>query len=99
MSQQALRFGTALRSPYDVAASAQRIEALGFDVLGCGEHVSFHGDTANGFVSLSVAAGATSRPCGNFGRTTVRGVKPRVLRFRRPVLLPAWGEGGREADG
>jgi len=61
MSQQALRFGTALRSPYDVAASAQRIEALGFDVLGCGEHVSFHGDTANGFVSLSVAAGATSR--------------------------------------
>jgi alkanesulfonate monooxygenase SsuD/methylene tetrahydromethanopterin reductase-like flavin-dependent oxidoreductase (luciferase family) len=61
MSQQALRFGTALRSPSDVAASAQRIEALGFDVLGCGEHVSFHGDTANGFVSLSVAAGATSR--------------------------------------
>ena len=59
MTQPRLRFGTALRSPYDVAASAQRIEALGFDVLGCGEHVSFHGDTANGFVSLGVAAGAT----------------------------------------
>ncbi|MBI2803176.1 MAG: LLM class flavin-dependent oxidoreductase [Gammaproteobacteria bacterium] len=60
MTQPRLRFGTALRSPYDVAASARRIEALGFDVLGCGEHVSFHGDTANGFVSLGVAAGATT---------------------------------------
>lgn len=61
MTAQPLRFGTALRSPYEVAASARRIEELGFDVLGCGEHVSFYGDTANGFVSLSVAAGATSR--------------------------------------
>lgn len=61
MHAQPLRFGTALRSPYEVAASARRIEDLGFDVLGCGEHVSFYGDTANGFVSLSVAAGATSR--------------------------------------
>lgn len=59
MTKQPLRFGTALRSPYEVAASARRIEALGFDVLGCGEHVSFYGDTANGFVSLSVAAGVT----------------------------------------
>ena len=61
MTQTPIRFGTALRSPYEVAASARRIEELGFDVLGCGEHVSFYGDTANGFVSLSVAAGATSR--------------------------------------
>ena len=60
MAQHRLRFGTALRSPYDVAASARYIESLGFDVLGCGEHVSFYGETANGFVSLSVAAGATS---------------------------------------
>ena len=60
MTDQPIRFGTALRSPYAVAASARRIEELGFDVLGCGEHVSFYGDTANGFVSLSVAAGATT---------------------------------------
>ena len=59
MSNQVIEFGTALRSPYAVAKSAAQIEALGFDVLGCGEHVSFYGDTANGFVSLSVAAGAT----------------------------------------
>ena len=61
MTDANITFGTALRSPYDVADSARRIEELGYDVLGCGEHVSFYGDTANGFVSLSVAAGVTSR--------------------------------------
>lgn len=61
MSAPRILFGTALRDPFAIAASAQRIEQLGFDVLGCGEHVSFHGDTANGFVSLALAAGVTSR--------------------------------------
>ena len=56
-----IQFGTALRAPHDVARSAKYIEDLGFDVVGCGEHVSFYGDTHNGFISLSVAAGATSR--------------------------------------
>ena len=46
-----LQFATTLRSSYNVAESAQRIEALGFDAVGVGEHVSFHGDTANGFIS------------------------------------------------
>ncbi len=55
-----IQFGTALRSPFHVGQSAQQIESLGFDVLGCGEHVSFYGDTANAFISLSVAAGVTS---------------------------------------
>ncbi len=55
-----IQFGTALRSPFHVAQSAHQIESLGFDVLGCGEHVSFYGDTANAFISLSVAAGVTS---------------------------------------
>lgn len=61
MSENRIEFGTTLRSPYDVARLARQIEALGYDILGCGEHVSFHGDSANGFVSLSVAAGATTR--------------------------------------
>ncbi|MCB1741274.1 MAG: LLM class flavin-dependent oxidoreductase [Gammaproteobacteria bacterium] len=56
-----IEFGTALRSPRNVAQTARQIESLGFDVLGCGEHVMFHGDSANGFISLSVAAGATER--------------------------------------
>ena len=55
-----IQFGTALRSPFHVGKSAQQLESLGFDVLGCGEHVSFYGDTANAFISLSVAAGVTS---------------------------------------
>ena len=60
MAEPRITFGTALRSPYDPAASARFIESLGYDVLGCGEHVSFYGDTSSGFVSLSVAAGVTT---------------------------------------
>jgi len=52
-------FGTGLRRPDGVAEFAQRVESLGFDVLGCGEHVSFYVPTANTYISLSVAAGAT----------------------------------------
>lgn len=61
MNDGTIQFGTALRSPYEIADAARRIEGLGFDVLGCGEHVSFHRDTGNAFISLAVAAGATSR--------------------------------------
>jgi len=61
MPYKTIEFGTTLRSPFDVARSSRQIEDLGFDALGCGEHVSFYVDTANGFVSLSVAAGATTR--------------------------------------
>ncbi|MED6309015.1 MAG: LLM class flavin-dependent oxidoreductase, partial [Pseudomonadota bacterium] len=59
MADTKIEFGTTLRSPSNVAELAQQIESLGFDILGCGEHVSFYGDTANGFISLSVAAGVT----------------------------------------
>ncbi len=59
MSDTKIEFGTALRSPYEVARLARQIEGLGFDIIGCGEHVTFYGDSANGLVSLSVAAGAT----------------------------------------
>ncbi|MDA0821783.1 MAG: LLM class flavin-dependent oxidoreductase [Proteobacteria bacterium] len=61
MSNDKIQFGTTLRSPFNVARMAKRIEALGYDILACGEHVTFHGDTANGIVSLSVAAGATEK--------------------------------------
>ena len=54
-------FGTALRSPFDVEKSALYIENLGFDIIGCGEHVSFYGETANSFISLSVASAVTSK--------------------------------------
>ena len=60
MAERKIEFGTTLRTPDNIEALAQQIEGLGFDILGCGEHVSFHGDSANGFISLSVAAGVTN---------------------------------------
>ena len=42
-----------------VVAFARDAEALGFDFLACGEHVFFHGPTANAFVALAAAAGGT----------------------------------------
>ena len=54
-------FGTTLRGTSGIAEFAQNVERLGFDVLGCGEHVMFHTPIANTFISLSVAAGATQR--------------------------------------
>jgi len=60
MADTRIEFGASLRSPYEVAKLSRQIETLGFDILACGEHVSFYGDSANGFVSLSVAAGATT---------------------------------------
>ena len=43
MSGSRISFGATLRSPYDVAQQARQIEALGYDVLGCGEHVASNG--------------------------------------------------------
>ena len=54
-----IEFGMSMTGLDDVAGNAQRLEALGYDYVGCGEHVSFHGPTSNSFISLSVAAGAT----------------------------------------
>ena len=54
-----ITFGTTLRGTSGIAEFAQRVENLGFDVLGCGEHIMFHTPVANTFISLSVAAGAT----------------------------------------
>jgi probable F420-dependent oxidoreductase len=42
-------------------AEARRAEALGFDFLGCGEHLFFHGPTPNSFAMLAAAAAVTSR--------------------------------------
>ncbi len=54
-----IEFGTTLRGTSGIAEFAQNVENLGFDRLGCGEHVMFHTPVANTFISLSVAAGAT----------------------------------------
>jgi probable F420-dependent oxidoreductase len=54
-----IEFGMSLTQIEEVASNARRLEALGYDYIGCGEHVSFHGPTSNSFISLAAAAGAT----------------------------------------
>lgn len=47
--------------PAEVLGAARRAEELGYDFLGCGEHVFFHSPTPNAFVALAAAAGVTTR--------------------------------------
>ena len=56
-----LELGIGLPRLDNIAASAQRAEALGYDFLSTGEHVFFYGPIGNGLISLAAAAGATQR--------------------------------------
>jgi probable F420-dependent oxidoreductase len=57
-----LRAGIVLpRDQRQVPAMARWAEEQGFDHVACGEHLFFHGRTANTFVVLAAAAGATER--------------------------------------
>lgn len=56
-----IEFGTALPTVTGTAEFARKTEELGYDFLGCGEHVMFHGPVSNTFISLSVAAGVTTK--------------------------------------
>ncbi len=58
---EALEFGISLRLLHGAKEEARRAEALGYDYLLTGEHIAFHGPTANNMVSLAAAAGATER--------------------------------------
>lgn len=59
--KKSFRFGLSLDMSSSVAVEAAAAERLGFDYLGAGEHLFFHGATPNAFVTLAAAAGATSR--------------------------------------
>jgi alkanesulfonate monooxygenase SsuD/methylene tetrahydromethanopterin reductase-like flavin-dependent oxidoreductase (luciferase family) len=56
-----MKVGITVDDPGTVVAEARRAEALGFDFLGCGEHLFFHGPTPNSFAMLAAAAAVTSR--------------------------------------
>lgn len=56
-----VEFGISLSRIDDAAGAARELEELGYDYLCVGEHVFFHVPVSNGFISLAVAAGATSR--------------------------------------
>lgn len=55
------RFGAFIEPDLALAASARRLEELGFDYAAVSDHVAFHSPTSNAFVALAVAAGATTR--------------------------------------
>lgn len=56
-----IEFGSALASAREIPEFARYAEELGYDYLCSGEHMMFHGPITNSLISLSVAAGATSR--------------------------------------
>ncbi|MGW1403442.1 LLM class flavin-dependent oxidoreductase [Streptomyces sp. NPDC002405] len=56
-----MRIGLSISGLANTADEARQAEDAGFDFVGCGEHVFFHGPTPNAFVALAAAAGATSR--------------------------------------
>jgi probable F420-dependent oxidoreductase len=53
--------GITVDDPDTVVAEARNAEALGFDLVGCGEHLFFHGPTPNSFAMLAAAAAVTRR--------------------------------------
>ena len=56
-----MEIGITLQKVDGVADEARRFEALGYDYVTSGEHVSFNVPVSNSFISLAVAAGATTR--------------------------------------
>jgi alkanesulfonate monooxygenase SsuD/methylene tetrahydromethanopterin reductase-like flavin-dependent oxidoreductase (luciferase family) len=57
----AIEIGMVLQSASDLAEEARLLESWGCDYACAGEHVSFNVPVGNSFISLSVAAGATTR--------------------------------------
>jgi alkanesulfonate monooxygenase SsuD/methylene tetrahydromethanopterin reductase-like flavin-dependent oxidoreductase (luciferase family) len=55
-----MEVGAALQSANAPASEAQELEATGFHYACAGEHVSFNVPAGNSFISLAVAAGATT---------------------------------------
>ena len=61
LAMEKIEFGSALASAREIPEFARYAEELGYDYLCSGEHMMFHGPITNSLISLSVAAGATSR--------------------------------------
>ena len=57
----AIEFGISTAGVDDIAEQARRLERLGFDFLGIGEHISFNQPVASPLVALGAAAAVTSR--------------------------------------
>lgn len=56
-----MRIGVTVDNPDSVVDDARWAETAGFDLIGCGEHLFFHGPTPHSFTMLAAAAAATER--------------------------------------
>jgi probable F420-dependent oxidoreductase len=56
-----IEIGIGLTEISEVTDAARRLERAGIDYVFCGEHFFFHVPSANAFVALAAAAGATQR--------------------------------------
>lgn len=56
-----MRIGLSIADPATAIADARAAEDMGFDLVGSGEHLFFHGPVPNAFTTLAAAAGATER--------------------------------------
>lgn len=92
-----MQIGLSLAEPTDAVAEARRAEDAGFDLLGCGEHLFFHGPIPNAFVTLAAAAGATER-IGLLSAITLLPLYPAALAAKMALTLDQVS-GGRFALG
>jgi probable F420-dependent oxidoreductase len=85
-------FALSLPQEGQVSGAARAAERLGFDYVSCGEHVFFHGPTANSFVTLAAAAGATER-IGLLSAVTLAPLYPPVLLAKLVAALDDVSDG------
>ncbi|MDG2113653.1 MAG: LLM class flavin-dependent oxidoreductase [Actinomycetota bacterium] len=88
-----IEFGLAMRRADEVAEQARQIEALGYDYATTGEHVFFHVPCSNAFISLAVAAGATTT-LKLMSSITLLPLYPAVLAAKQAAALDV-ASGGR----
>jgi probable F420-dependent oxidoreductase len=88
-----VEFGLSMRRSDDVADQARQIESLGYDYATTGEHIFFHVPTSNAFISLAVAAGATTT-LKLMSTITLLPLYPAVLAAKQAAALDV-ASGGR----
>lgn len=72
--------------PAQATEFARDAEELGYDFLGCGEHLFFHGPVTNSFVTLAAAAAVTTR-IRLLSALTILPVYPAVLAAKQAATL------------
>ena len=92
-TQSRVQFGLSMRRADHIAEQAQAIEELGYDYATTGEHVFFHVPCSNAFISLAVAAGATTK-LKLMSTITLLPLYPAVLAAKQAAALDV-ASGGR----